>query len=138
MPVLSPVVNPVKYLCVLWERPGIHLNLPKHKEMPTITVHFQKKPIRVYGLPDNPTFDCDDIRSILSISEEKAVKILVPELEVRNESNLTLAGVYKLIFNHQQDEVSLKLQQFFCIEIEPALRKYGFPSQTVPVGVSNN
>lgn len=141
MPVSSPVVNPVEYLCVLWERPGIYLKLPKHKVMPTITIHFQDKPIRIYGLPDEPLFNQDD----LSVLVPHTTKKLIPGLEIFETElglYLNLAGVYRVLFssldNFGNEEYLRSIERFFVEEIEPALRKYGFPSQTVPAGVSNN
>ncbi len=101
-----------------------------------ITISYQDQPIRIYGLPDDPVFRYQDIISILGINYVSPNYELLPELEaftleVEDEkiSVVNTAGIYKMIFGATDEIEALEFEMFFIREVEPALRKYGYPRQ---------
>jgi len=99
-----------------------------------ITITYQDKPIRVYGLPDEPVFKYQDIVSILGINYVNPNYELIPELEAftlnfadKKVSVVNTAGIYKMIFNASGETAALEFERYFIQEVEPALRKYGYP-----------
>jgi len=103
-----------------------------------ITISYQDQPIRIYGLPDEPVFRYQDISAILTSKENVSVHFsLIPELEIFNiDINkeevpvVNNAGIYKMIFNPRiEKNVSIHFERYFIEEVEPALRKYGYPAE---------
>ncbi|MEQ9393286.1 MAG: hypothetical protein RLO03_13870 [Balneola sp.] len=104
--------------------------------MPTqrITIHFENNPIRIFGLPDDPVFAFQDIASIVGKRYSIPNYELIPELEAFSLTDESLsvvncAGVYKMIFNAGDEIQALDFEKFFIREVEPALRKYGYPNE---------
>ncbi|MEQ8577584.1 MAG: hypothetical protein RIC57_03480 [Balneola sp.] len=101
-----------------------------------ITITYQDQPIRIYGLPDEPVFRYQDIVSILGINYVIPNYELLPELEAftlelekEKVSVVNTAGIYKMIFGASDEVAALEFETFFIREVEPALRKYGYPAE---------
>ncbi len=100
---------------------------------PVITIKYQDVPIRVVGLPDTPLFLFADMQALIPLTKKRFVRDL--ELfSTEHGDGLNLAGVYILIAtglsNYGESKHIRSIERFFAEEVEPALRKYGFPSQT--------
>ena len=120
-----------------------HFNLPKIQSMsePIITIHYKDHPIRIIGLPDYPKFIRKDLSRLVPHSGE----ILEQNVEVfitDNGQAVNLAGVYRILFwaldTLGESDHTRELEIFFVKQVEPALRKYGFPSRTVPAELNRN
>jgi hypothetical protein len=127
----------VEILGNLWERPGTVFNSQIKPSMPQtkITIHYGEHPIRIYGLPDEPKFNESDISNILPSWTGR----LIDDLEIfkiKTDSKmikaLNSAGVYRVLFylidnSPTSQEYLRAFEKFFIEEVEPTLRKYGYP-----------
>lgn len=101
--------------------------------MPVITIHYKDVPIRIVGLPDEPKFLWDDLTQLIPLTQSTFTRGL--ELfDTETGDALNMAGVYLMIFtglkNFGESSYLRSIERFFVEEVEPALRKYGHPSQT--------
>lgn len=101
-----------------------------------ITITYKDFPIRIYGLPDEPVFNLQDIISILGKKPSFSVYDLIPQLErfivdigKKKVSVINTAGLYKMIFIGSDEIKALDFEKFFIQKVEPALRKYGYPAE---------
>ncbi len=101
-----------------------------------ITISYKKYPLHIYGLPDTPVFKFRDIVAIVGRKADSKDYDLISELEsfttaVGQESIsvVNTAGLYRMIFNASNPAEALEFEKFFIKDIEPALRKYGYPAE---------
>jgi len=121
----------------LWERPGTDFNSQIKPSMPLskITIQYGEHLIRIYGLPDEPKFDESDISNILPSWTGRLIEdleIFIIKSDTKTIKALNIAGVYRVLFylidNVPTSQEYLRtFERFFIEEVEPALRKYGYP-----------
>ena len=98
--------------------------------VPIVTIYYGNEPIRITGLPDEPKFYEEDICRILpnwTGNFKKGLELFSLE---DGTKLLNTAGVYRVIFKMlslDDNKCVENFERWFVEEIEPALRKYGYP-----------